>query len=98
MKEQLFVYGTLKNPKVQRRVFGRVEKGIPDILKGYKRSKVMINNKIYPIIIPSNGSIRGLIISVTTKELKLIDKYETNAYKKKKIVLKSGKVAWVYQK
>jgi len=33
----LFVYGTLKDPKVQKMVFGRVEAGTPDTLDGYKK-------------------------------------------------------------
>ena len=95
----LFVYGTLKDPKVQKMVFGRVEKGTPDTLDGYKKSKVVIDKKTYPIIVPSpKDSIKGLILMVTAKELKQIDEYETEAYRRKKITLKSGKIAWVYQK
>jgi gamma-glutamylcyclotransferase (GGCT)/AIG2-like uncharacterized protein YtfP len=99
MKELLFVYGTLKKPDVQKEVFGRVAPGTPDILEGYKKSRIKINNKIYPVVIQSSNSfVKGLVISVTPAELKLIDEYETDAYKRKKVFLKSGKVAWVYQK
>jgi len=97
--ENLFVYGTLKDPKVQIMVFGRVEKGTPDTLDGYKKSKVVIDKKTYPIIVPSpKDSIKGLMLMVTSKELKQIDEYETIAYRRKKITLRSGKIAWVYQK
>ncbi|MBI2543157.1 MAG: gamma-glutamylcyclotransferase [Candidatus Aenigmarchaeota archaeon] len=99
MKRHLFVYGTLKSPKIQKSVFGRITKGRPDVLEGYKKSKIMIDKKRYPILIPNKRSlVKGLVISVTPDELKTIDKYETDSYKRTQIVLKSGKIAWVYQK
>ena len=49
----LFVYGTLKDPKVQKMVFRRVEAGTPATLDGYKKSKVVINKKTYPAIVHS---------------------------------------------
>ena len=97
--EQLFVYGTLKDPRIQEKVIGRTIKGSHDILEGYKISKINIKGKLYPIIVPQiTSSIPGLIISVTDNELRSIDKYETNIYTRKKILLKSGRTAWVYQK
>jgi len=72
---------------------------LPDILDGYKKSKISIKGNMYPIIHPyPNSSVKGLVLSVTHKELKPIDKYETNAYKRKRVALKSGKTAWAYQK
>lgn len=99
MQEKLFVYGNLMNTKIQQKVIKRVIKGISSTLKGYKKSKIRIEGKSYPIIIPKkNSSVNGLIISVTAKDLKLIDNYETNAYKRKKVVLGNGKEVWVYLK
>ncbi len=99
MKELLFIYGTLKNPKVQKEVVGRVNKALPDILEGYKKSQVKIHGKTYPIVVPdSASSIGGLVLSVIPEELKIIDKYETDAYRRKRVILKSGKSAWVYQR
>lgn len=98
MKELLFVYGTLRYPKIQKEAFGRSEKGVPNVLKGYEKSKVMIDNEPYPIIKPHKGtSVHGLVLSVTQSELKLLDKYESDIYTRKKVVLTSGKRAWVYQ-
>lgn len=97
--EKLFVYGTLKDSDVQERILGRTIKGVPDVLEGYRKSEIKINDNTYPIIKPCrNGSIKGLVLLVTKKELKLIDEYETKAYKREKIVLKSRVNAWVYQK
>ncbi len=96
--EQLFVYGTLKKPNVQKSIIGRTIKSSPDILQNFTRSKIKIE-KIYPIIINKKGKfVRGLVLSVNSKELKLIDEYETNCYKRQKVVLKSGINAWVYTK
>ncbi len=52
--EKLFVYGTLKKPKVQKFVFGRIAKSYSDILLDYTRSKIKID-KVYPIILPKKA-------------------------------------------
>lgn len=97
--EQIFVYGTLKNPSVQKKAFGKRRKGIPDVLKNYIRSKTKIHNKTYSIIIKKQGRyVRGLLLSVSRKELQLIDAYETRAYRRRSVVLRSGKRAWAYVK
>ena|SRR3989344_3321483 len=96
--EKLFVYGTLKKPEVQKSVFGRITKTSSDVLLNYTRSKIKIDN-VYPIIIPKKGGyVRGLVFLVSSKELKLIDDYETNSYRRQKVFLKSGESAWVYTK
>lgn len=99
MSEKLFVYGTLKESKVQREVIGRAVKGVSDILDGYRESEVQIDGETYPIIEQhSNSSVDGLALSVTKDELKCIDKFETEAYKREKVKLRSGISAWAYQK
>jgi len=37
-------------------------------------------------------------MKITKSELKKIDKYETDVYKRIKVILKNGKEAWVYIK
>ncbi len=96
--EKLFVYGTLKRPEVQKAVFGKITKSSPDILSNFTRSKIKIDN-IYPVITPKKDKfVRGLVFPVNSKELKMIDEYETNTYRRQKFVLKSGIKAWVYVK
>lgn len=98
-QEFLFVYGTLKSPRTQKMVFGRSAKGESDFLDGYARSKIIIGGVSYPIVVPdSKGSVSGLVLAVTPKELLFIDAYETKAYKRKKVKLRSGKYVWVYRK
>lgn len=99
--ENLFVYGTLKDPNVRKEVIGRVVEGHQDTLKGYKKSEIKIHDKVYPIVVPCSdpgSSVKGLVFPVTPDELKLVDKYETDAYQRQKVVLRSRKSAWVYQK
>jgi len=97
--EALFVYGTLRDPRVQREAIGRVVKGVPAVLAGYKKTKVKIGGEFYPIIKKSpKSSVKGLILVVTRKELRLLDDWESENYERKKAVLKSGKTAWVYRK
>ena len=78
---------------------GRSVKGVPAILKGYRKTRVKIEGEFYPIIKKSpNGSVKGLVLLVTQKELKLLDDWESENYERRKIRLKSGKIAWVYLK
>jgi hypothetical protein len=42
MTEFLFVYGTLRNPVIQRWVLGREVGGTADVLEGYTRSTIIL--------------------------------------------------------
>ena len=97
--EYTFVYGTLKDTKVQKKIVGRVVEGESDVLDGYSKSKIMINGEEYPIAVKNKlGFIEGKLLKVTSNELRAIDEYETKDYKRMKVRLKSGKSAWVYFK
>jgi len=98
-KEKLFIYGTLADSKIQQKVLGRMIQGVTNSLVGYKKSKVVIEGEFYPaIILDKTSEVDGLVIEVTTNELRLLDAYETGAYKRTKINLKNGILAWVYIK
>lgn len=98
MSEFLFVYGTLMDPLVQERVFGRVAPREADRLAGYGKNSINLGSGVFPIIKPEVGnSVKGLILRVTPAELELIDQYEGSAYQRKKVTLVSGREAWVYQ-
>lgn len=95
--EKLFVYGTIVNPEIQKEILGRTVQGVSDILKGYEKSEVTIDGEIYPcIILNETGMTKGLLIEITDDELRKTDEYETDAYKRERIILKSGVHAWVY--
>ena len=99
--ENLFIYGNLKKPEIQKKVFGRVAESSEDSLKGYKKSQIEIEGEIFPILINSKNPwdfVVGSVIEVTGDELKKIDRYEGEEYKRKKVILSSGKESWVYVK
>jgi gamma-glutamylcyclotransferase (GGCT)/AIG2-like uncharacterized protein YtfP len=95
--EPLFVYGTLKEPSIQKRVIWREIQGTPEVLESFAIYKVKLESKVYPMIVRKVGSeVSGLAIYVTAEELKRIDYYETEAYARQEVTLKSGKDTWVY--
>ncbi len=99
MAEQIFVYGTLKLPVVQREVIGREVELLADTLKGYQTEPVVIDGTEYQTLVPhEDAEIEGTIISVTRAELARIDAYEPDEYKRTSVTAKSGRVAWVYVK
>ncbi len=99
MKARLFVYGTLQNTSIQKEVLGRTTPAIPDILEDFKLSKIQLGNNWYPLAIPSKGNeITGLVLDIDESDFPALDFYESNAYQRKRLKLKSNRMAWVYLK
>lgn len=99
--QNLFVYGRLKKPEIQKKIIGRTAESSEDSIKGHKLSQININGEIFPILIKSNSPmdfVFGLVLKVSEEELKKIDKFETDDYKRIQVVLSSGKDAWIYVK
>ena len=108
MKENLFSYGTLQKDKVQLELFGRHLIGSKDILKGFKVATIEIKDELFlsngeqqfhliAIISPDKKDrIEGTVFQISTEELLLADKYEPDEYIRVKVMLESGKEAWVY--
>jgi gamma-glutamylcyclotransferase (GGCT)/AIG2-like uncharacterized protein YtfP len=106
--ENLFSYGTLQIEKVQLETFGRLLAGQPDILAGFKKTVVKIEDENvvatsgeshHPIIRYTGelkDTIEGTVYEITAEELKHADEYEVDSYKRISVELKSGKKAWVY--
>lgn len=95
--ELLFVYGTLQDPAVQERIIGRVVKGSPDTLEGFFKSQMSMPEGIYPLVIPRHGyEVYGMLLEVTDEELRRMDVYETTAYRRVRVQLRSGRESWVY--
>ena len=85
------------NPEIQQEIFGREIVGIRDVLKGYKKSTIVIDGEIYPLaVLDANGSIDGLIIELSDEELEKADGYESDAYNRIQVTLDSGLSTWVY--
>ncbi|WP_298792099.1 gamma-glutamylcyclotransferase family protein [uncultured Allomuricauda sp.] len=96
--EYLFTYGTLKNEQVQHYIFHRTLEGQSDSLPGFKRLENVVYDR-YPLVINTdnpNDTVEGVAYKVSLDELMQADVYETKAYKRIKMSLKSGISAWVY--
>ena len=106
--ELLFSYGTLRQPGVQRDVFGRELDGQPDAIVGYDLDYVTITD---PRVIAASGSdrhpmlkptdrtdaaIEGTVYAVTEDDLVAADDYEVDDYERIAVPLRSGDRAWVY--
>ena len=79
-------------------LLGRTLKGKNETLVGYCLSEKKIYGK-YPLIEPSikkSEEIRGKLFKVSNFELHELDRYETHAYKRVQVELKSSTKAWVY--
>lgn len=95
--ELLFVYGTLRDAAVQRRVYGREVPSKPDTLYGYRRSQVWSGDDFYPIaVLDVEGMIDGFVLSLTDDEMARGDAYEGDEYRRLRVTLRSGTEAWVY--
>lgn len=106
----LFSYGTLQLDDVQRATFGRLLKGLPDALPGYRQTMVRITD---PDVVRTSGAdhhpivaasptpadeVAGAVFEITAEELAAADTYEVSDYKRIAVRLKSGRNAWVYVK
>jgi hypothetical protein len=103
----LFSYGTLRNPDVQRRVFGRTVAGTADRLIGYARMDFEVTD---PAFVAINGShhvivkhtgrdddqTSGTVLELTDAELALADAYEPAGYRRVPARFVSGREGWVY--
>lgn len=105
--EKLFSYGTLQQESVQLANFGRRLRGHADVVTGWRLSTVEIRDPtvlaqsglaVHKILVPGEPSdeIDGVVFEINPKELATADGYETDAYKRVKVKLKSGMEAWVY--
>lgn len=101
--EQLFSYGTLQSKEIQMQVFNKILPGTPDQLTGYKLKDLKIEEEFgmtdYFVAMPSENTsdfIKGIVYTISTKDLAKADLFESNAYKRVQIKLKSGVTAWIY--
>jgi gamma-glutamylcyclotransferase (GGCT)/AIG2-like uncharacterized protein YtfP len=109
VSERLFSYGTLQQDEVQQASFGRLLKGAPDALVGWKQEMVEITDpdvlaksgkRFHPIVMQGDAQDRvlGMVFEITAEELAAADRYEVSDYKRVSAKLASGLTAWVYVK
>ncbi|WP_066547372.1 MULTISPECIES: gamma-glutamylcyclotransferase family protein [unclassified Sphingomonas] len=105
--QALFSYGTLQLPEVQRATFGRLLSGTPDVLTGFRRIMIEIDDPdvrdasgiaTHPALVadPDAPPIPGQVFDVTNAELAAADVYESANYRRITVTLMSGRSAWVY--
>ncbi|WP_431242595.1 gamma-glutamylcyclotransferase family protein [Flavobacterium sp. P21] len=101
--EKLFSYGTLRSKQIQMQVFNKVLTGTADQLLGYKLKSLQIEEEFgmadYVVAVASENAseiIHGVVYNVTATDLAKVDLFESNAYRRIQVTLKSGTVAWVY--
>ena len=104
----LFSYGTLQDPAVQMKTFGRLLHGEPDQLVGFEQSVFRIDDpsfvassgKADHAIVRFNGRdesrVPGTVFEMTESELSAADAYEPDGYRRIAVVLASGRHAFVY--
>lgn len=103
----LFSYGTLRQPGVQRAVFGGLLDGVPDAITGYRCAEVAITDPdvvstsglaVHQILVPdpSAADIAGIRFGVDDRQLAAADAYEVDDYVRISVTLRSGLNAWVY--
>lgn len=103
----LFSYGTLRQPDVQRTVFGRELPGRPDEIIGYELGEVTITDPqviatsgsaVHPMLVPNAESpgVPGTVFAISATDLAAADAYEVSDYKRVLVPLRSGDKAWVY--
>lgn len=90
---EVFVYGTLRHPIVRRVVIGRRGDVRPAILVGFRRRWLNIEPA-------SGGHVGGMILKVSSEELRRLDRYERLGirYERVRRELRDGSNAWVYRR
>ncbi|KFF04250.1 gamma-glutamylcyclotransferase family protein [Flavobacterium reichenbachii] len=101
--EQLFSYGTLRSKEVQMRLFNKILTGKQDQLLGHKLKSLQIEEEFgmadYVVVVPSDDlsdTIHGVVFTISNTDLAKVDVFESNSYKRVRVVLKSGIEAWIY--
>lgn len=101
--EQIFSYGTLQSKEIQMQVFNKLLTGTPDQLQGYKIKDLQIEEEFgiedYFVATPSENpsdKVNGIVFTISDQDLAKADQFESNAYKRIQITLKSGTTAWIY--
>lgn len=107
-KHWIFSYGTLRQPDVQRAIFGRELDARDEALTGFRVGMVAISN---PEVVQLSGSaehpglirtgdqsdrVSGLALAVTIEDLAAADAYESADYIRVPVTLASGTPAFVY--
>lgn len=104
---RIFSYGTLRQPEVQRALFGHPVPTVEDSLPGYRLEWLEITDadviatsgsNRHPILRPGTATdhVAGAYLEVDESGLAAADDYEVDDYVRVRVSLTSGIDAWVY--
>ncbi len=107
MAHRVFSYGTLRQPEVQRALYGREVPTVADTLPGWRLDWLPITD---PEVVRISGSdrhpilrrgepheaVEGAYLELADDELEVTDAYEVDDYVRTAVVLGSGAQAWAY--
>ncbi|NWK97010.1 UDP-N-acetylmuramate--alanine ligase [Sphingobium lactosutens] len=103
----LFSYGTLRQPEVQKALFGRHVVGTPDAIPGFRQRMIEISDpdviaksgtRWHPMVEPSDDpadAVDGLVFRLTPQDIARADAYEVD-YVRREVRLRSGLMAFIY--
>lgn len=95
---KLFAYGTLLDENIQKNILGRLVKGTPDHLLGYRKTMRRFSSGTYPDLThDSTCEVDGQVFDLSADELERCDRYEGDEYRRVKLTLKSGVEVFVYK-
>jgi gamma-glutamylcyclotransferase (GGCT)/AIG2-like uncharacterized protein YtfP len=92
----IFVYGTLLDDTVRGRVLGKHVKGKSDTLEDYIIDTHSVLTSYPTIVQQDKGFVNGKYFDVDMEDIKKLDRYESEYYKKIEVKLKSGVDTLVY--
>jgi len=97
--DSLFVYGSLLEPSLRRRLLGREIAAKPATLSGYRA--YYLNNQGYPALRRMAGGVTpGMLLQgLSYEDLRRLDRYEGELYYRRKLKIRQGFAstrAWVY--
>ncbi|MBU1187444.1 MAG: gamma-glutamylcyclotransferase [Gammaproteobacteria bacterium] len=91
VQQQVFAYGTLRQPLLRWLVIGRLPEVQPAVLPGFRKQGRNV--------LPQPGAMtRGVVFAVSAGELRRLDRYERLGvrYQRRQLPLASGRSAWMY--
>lgn len=98
--DNLFVYGTLRDDEVVRRVAGRTFPKVDGALAGYRRIEATPGFP-YPYLVIQAGEVAtgAVLLGIDPESLTRLDAYEGGCYGRRRVVVATehgAREAWVY--
>ena len=96
-KNFVFVYETLLDKGLRRKLLKKMLLPHPDHIIGYREISVESNEgtNYHTLVVDKTSSVLGLRFEISDYELHILDQWE-DQYSRKKLLLHSGNMAWIY--